>query len=479
MSFDDALSAGVDRVRNALDQRQMVKIYSHVDADGLAAGAILAKILTRAHVPHQVRILRQLELTFIDQIAQEYTQTPFLSFFTDFGSGQIEFLAQRFSPEDVVILDHHEIPPDTTTQLPYHYNPELLGRDGGKEISGAGMCYSFGRVFNPENTDLAELAVVGATGDRQDQGQGHALIGLNQEIASDGVAAGTVEMVEGIRLFGRETRSIANAISMSTDPFIKGLSGNPGVCEHIITSLGIELYNAEKNRPRSLAELSPEETQTLMSGLVNFCVVNLNADPQLVLNLIGTIYTFPREPEGKPLRDAQEYASLLNSCGRTGHPDIAIGIAMGDRVTMITEAESILNDYRHQLGEILGRIEQDKVIAELEHIYFLDGEGFIEERVIGTICSLALGTLGPDVAKPLIGVASSDEGMIKVSGRAPPAAISAGIDLAKLMREVAQDLEVESPGGGHAAAAGARIPAPMKENLMALLDRKIGEILER
>ena len=87
MNIDDALASGVDRVQSALDNRQMVKIYSHVDADGLAAGAILAKTLTRAHIPHQIRVLRQLEAVFIDQIAQEYARSPFLCIFSDFGSG--------------------------------------------------------------------------------------------------------------------------------------------------------------------------------------------------------------------------------------------------------------------------------------------------------------------------------------------------------------------------------------------------------
>ncbi|HMF30879.1 MAG TPA: DHH family phosphoesterase, partial [Candidatus Lokiarchaeia archaeon] len=381
MSFESSLTAAVDRVHNGAENRQMVKIYSHIDADGLTAGAILAKTLLRAQIPFQIRILRQLEPSYINQIAGDYGQSPFLSIFADFGSGQIEQLAQLLPPGDIMIFDHHEIPPNATVELPYHYNPEFFGMDGGKDVSGAGMSYLFARALDPANKNLAELAVVGATGDRQDNGEGHSLTGLNQEIASDGVATGTIEIIQGIRLFGRETRSIPNALSMSTEPFIKGLTGNPSACEHIVTSLGINIFDAQQNRPRTLADLSAEETQTLLSGLVNFCVVNLNVEPQLVLNLIGTIYTFPREPKSKPLRDAQEYASLLNSCGRTGHPDIGIGIAMGDRVTMLAEAETILNEYRHQLRDTLDWIERENVISEKENIYVLDGEGIIEERV--------------------------------------------------------------------------------------------------
>jgi len=477
MNFEQHLTLGVDRLQHSRESRQVVKIFTHIDADGLAAGAILAKALLRAQIPFQVRTLRQLEPKFIEQIARNYRESPFLVAFTDFGSGQLSSIAKLLPPGDVIICDHHEIAPDISVEFPYHYNPALYGHDGAKEISGAGMSYFLARALSPNNMDLAETAIVGAIGDREISGEGHSVIGLNQDIVEDGVAAGVIEVIQGVRIFGRETRPIANALSMSTEPYLKGLTGNQGACEMLLVNMGLTTFDSKANRPRALADLSKEETQTLMSGLVNYCVVNLNLDPQLVLDLIGTVYRFPHEPAGKPLRDAQEYATLLNSCGRTGHSDIGIAIIMGDRRDALQEADVVLADYRKKLREILDSIEQRGTIKPRGSIYVLDAGDAIDEKMVGGICSVALVTLPPNSPKPLIGVVISDDDTVKISGRAPGNAVGAGLDLGKAMRVAATELGVQYPAGGHPAAAGAKVPTSLKEKFLDLLEKKVGEML--
>ncbi|OLS14909.1 MAG: archaea-specific RecJ-like exonuclease [Promethearchaeota archaeon CR_4] len=477
MNFEQHVTLGADRLQRTRETRQLVKIFTHIDADGLAAGAILGKALWRAQIPFQVRTLRQLEPKFIEQIARNYRDSPFLVVFSDFGSGQLNVIAKLLPPRDVVICDHHEITPDASVEFPYHYNPALYGNDGVKEISGAGMSYFLARALNPNNMDLAEIAIVGAIGDRQTSGEGHSVIGMNQDIVEDGIAASVIDVVQGVRIFGRETRSIASALSMSTEPYLKGLTGNQGACEMLLVNMGLSTFDVKANRPRTLADLSKEETQTLMSTLVNFCVVNLNLEPNLVLDLIGTVYRFPREPEGKPLRDAQEYATLLNSCGRTGHSDLGIAIGMGDRRDALHEADAVLAEYRKSIREILESLERGGTIKLKGSIYVLDAGNTIDEKMIGAICSVALVTLPPNSPKPLIGVVSSEDETVKVSGRAPGNAIGAGVDLGKAMRMAATELGVQYPAGGHPAAAGAKIPSSLKEKFLNLFEQKIGEML--
>ncbi len=476
MDFEKQLGAAVERLQRARGTHQVVKIYTHVDADGLAAGAILAKALLRAQIPFQVRTLRQLEPKFLEEIARSYRESPCVVAFTDFGSGQLPLIAKLLPPADVIICDHHELVPSAGVEFPYHFNPALFGHDGAKEISGAGMSYFLARALSPNNMDLAEIAIVGAIGDRQDGGEGHSVIGLNQDIVEDGNASGVIEIVQGVRIFGRETRPIAAALAMSTDPYLKGLTGNPGACESVLVNMGLNIFDSQANRPRTLAELSQEETQTLMSGLVNFCVVNLNLDPQLVLDLIGTIYRFPQEPAGKPLRDAQEYATLLNSCGRTGHSDLGIAISMGDRRDALLEADSVLADYRKKLREVLDSLEQGGRIKPMNNIYIFDAGDAIDEKMIGGICSVALVTLPPNAPKPLVGVVISDDDTVKFSGRAPGNVVAVGIDLGRAMRTAATELGVQYPAGGHPGAAGAKVPVSLKEKFLELLDKKVGEM---
>ncbi len=476
MDFEKQLATAAERLQRTRETRQVVKIYTHVDADGLAAGAILGKALLRAQIPFQLRTLRQLEPKYLEEIAHGYRQCPFVVAFTDFGSGQLPLIAKLLPSADVIICDHHEIAPEPSAEFPYHLNPALFGHDGAKEVSGAGMSYFLARALSPNNMDLAVPAIVGAIGDRQDSGEGHSVIGLNQDIVEDGIAASVIEVVQGVRIFGRETRPIAAALSMSTEPYLKGLTGNQGACEMLLVSMGLNTYDSQANRPRTLADLSTEETQTLMSNLVKFCVVNLNLDPQLVLDLIGTIYRFPHEPAGKPLRDAQEYATLLNSCGRTGHSDLGIALGMGDRRDALQEADIVLADYRKKLREILDSLEQGKTIKPRENIYILDAGDTIDEKMIGGICSVALITLPPNSPKPLIGVVLSDDDTVKISGRAPGNAVEVGVDLGHAMCAAAIELGVQYPAGGHPGAAGAKVPTSLKEKFLALLDKKVGEM---
>ena len=477
MDFEKQLATTVERLKGASEDRQVIRIYTHVDADGLTAGAILAKALLRARIPFQVRTLRQLEPKFLEQIAHNYRESPFLAVFTDFGSGQLPVIAGILPKTDVIICDHHELPPNIDHDFPFHLNPALFGHDGAKEVSAAGMSYFLARTLGSNNKDLAEIAIVGAIGDRQDGGEGHSVIGLNQEIVKDGVEIGVIEVIQGIRLFGRETRPIAAALSMSTEPYLRGLTGNQGACESLLRSIGIPTIDTHTNRPRTLNDLSQDETQTLMTSLVNFSVMNLNLDPRIVLDLIGTIYRFPHEPAGKPLRDAQEYATLLNSCGRTGRSDLGIAICLGDRQDALQEAEMVLSEYRKKMRDVLDSLEQGGKIRPLNNIYIFDAGDAIDEKMIGGICSVALVTLPAEVPKPLIGVVNSDDDSVKISGRAPAQMVSLGIDLGVAMRATATELGVEYPAGGHPAAAGAKVPTRMKEQFLELLDKKVGEMI--
>ena len=58
-----------------IDQLQKTKstvhIYTHLDADGLSAGAILGKALYREKIPFQITVLRQLEREEITKILLE------------------------------------------------------------------------------------------------------------------------------------------------------------------------------------------------------------------------------------------------------------------------------------------------------------------------------------------------------------------------------------------------------------------------
>jgi len=64
-----------------------VHIYTHLDADGLSAGAILGKALYRDKIPFQITVLKQLEREEIIKIAENSKDSKKFLIFADFGSG--------------------------------------------------------------------------------------------------------------------------------------------------------------------------------------------------------------------------------------------------------------------------------------------------------------------------------------------------------------------------------------------------------
>ena len=76
-------------------------------------------------------------------------------------------------------------------------------------------------------------------------------------------------------------------------------------------------------------------------------------------------------------------------------------------------------------------------------------------------------------SKPLIGIAYSDNDHSKVSARGNRELIEAGLDLGEAIREVLKELDIDTEGGGHNIAAGARIPTKLEEEFLNVLNQKV------
>ena len=67
-----------------------------------------------------------------------------------------------------------------------------------------------------------------------------------------------------------------------------------------------------------------------------------NNATEIMEELIGYTYTFPREDRRSFLRDCREFSTMLNSCGRISKAGVGIGVCMGDRNKLLREGENIL-----------------------------------------------------------------------------------------------------------------------------------------
>jgi len=98
---------------------------------------------------------------------------------------------------------------------------------------------------------------------------------------------------------------------------------------------------------RALRDLSEEERKRLCSALADYLLSKgLRYE---ISDLIGHIYTLNCEEDWTPLRDAREFAVLLNATGRMNRPGLGVSICMGDRTAALEEAEKVLNE---SIGEL-------------------------------------------------------------------------------------------------------------------------------
>ena len=211
------------RARKIAETIQNVKeihIVTHIDADGIAAGAIAFQTLERLGISHSISCVKQLDEVVLQRLLDENHE---LVWFTDLGSS----ITIEYPEIQKIVTDHHVCSKES--DVPFHLNPHLFNLNGSYEVSGAGVTYLVSKMIDQKNSDLSALAVVGAIGDLQDR-RFCRLHGTNRQILEDGRNAGVIQERMDIRFFGRETRPLAKLLQYSSDPFIPGLSGREDAC---------------------------------------------------------------------------------------------------------------------------------------------------------------------------------------------------------------------------------------------------------
>jgi single-stranded-DNA-specific exonuclease len=364
----------------------------------------------------------------------------------------LDLLNEKVAGFKMAILDHHQIVGEDSNNFA-HVNPHLHGIDGARDISAAGVAYFVAKAMDKANVDMSAVALVGALGDLQDKYDQRELGGLNKLIVEDALNAGHVTVEKDLIFFGRETRPIHRTLASTTSPFIPGISGEEDKSLAFLSSLDIKTKNGEKWR--ALRDLSAEEKTRLCSALADYLLSKgLHYE---VSNLIGHIYILNREEPWTPLRDAREFAVLLNATGRMDRPSVGVAVCMGDRGAGLEEANKVLEDYRRTINKYLGWVmEKPERMRELENIYVVCGEDFIDDKIIGAISTILSSSL-PNPEKPLIAYANVEEdNLAKFSARTMDTMTNRGVNLGEVMQVAAE--KFQGKGGGHNVAAGAQVP---------------------
>jgi len=453
---------GVKEFSKKLVSEDKVFLVSHHDADGITACAIMLKLFKKFSVSADFRILKQVDRSNIMEINPQDTVV-----FTDMGSGQLELIKKTI--KNFYIIDHHPPVGEHENQI----NPHFYGYDGGFEVSGAGMAYFVAKSLGC--TEVADIAIVGAVGDMQDS-KGK-LESLNRKILDDGIDEKILNVKYDLRLFGRQSRPLPQMLAYASDPVLPGLTGNPQECMNFIKGLGIPLNGCENKKWRRYIDLTHAEREKLRDALY-IHLLTMNTPEFLINKMVGEVYSLLKEEKGTELRDAKEFATVMNACGRQDQSEIGVRVCIGDRKENWTKAKRLLLMHRQHLREGLDFLRTNPLKSK-NNFYYFDAGDLIKESIIGVVAGMAYGAriIPPD--KPVLAIADDkdDALMKKISARANWSLIRRGIHLGNAMRTACEKIKGE--GGGHDIAAGARIPREKETEFLNYVDEIFAEQVKR
>ena len=434
---------------NSFGIKSPIKIVSHLDTDGICAASILIKALSRLNISYSISILPQLDTSSLYSISQE-SHNCFI--FTDLGSGQLSLIDKFLHTKKVLILDHHEPEKYTPSKNIFHLNPHLDGINGSTEISGSGVVFFFAKELDKKNSRLAHLAVIGAIGDNQEN-KSKGFSGINSTILDFALKSKAIVVEKGLNFFGQQTKPLHKLLEYSTDYIIPGITGSESNAIQFLNDIGIS--PKEKNKWKKINDLTENEKTRLVDAIM--LKRHSEENPE---DIIGNNYILQNEKKG-PLRDAREFSTLLNACGRMGKASFGIGSCLGDEKSK-KKAIKTLEEYKREIINAISWLKDsmssnsDEIIYNKSIKMLLINAGFnIPATIIGTITSILSmsSDFGIEENTYIISMARTDNKKTKVSTRFYGKSHES---LKKIMDFCITGIDGQA--GGHENAAGAIIP---------------------
>ena len=449
-------------IKNAIKEFKLledkvIRVISHLDCDGLSSASIMLQLLRREKKKFILSIVKQLN----ENILKELSLEPYkIIIFTDIGSGYIKLINRYLQDKKIFIFDHH-VPDDLKNYNNIiHVNPHLSQvKEPDYETSGSGVTYLFAKTLNDMNKDLAHLAVIGSIGDMQD------FKSLNKEILEDAIKENKIEVRRGLKMFGSQTKPLHKILQFSTDPFIPGVTGSEEGAINFLDDLGIKIK--DNGNFKKLVNLTEDELKNLTTGII---LKRLGSEKNPA-DVFTDVYLLKDEEDESFTKDAREFSTLLNCCGRLGKPSIGIGVCIGNQ-KLKEKANELMKEYKLELINGLNWFynNKDKIVKGTNFV-IINAEENIKDTLIGTITSIISKSNIYRDNTILISMVCTLDDNIKVSMR-----ICNGnneIDLREILKEITKD---EWEMGGHRNACGCLIPIEKEKEFinraLEILNRK-------
>ena len=430
------LSQAADTVRS----HDFINVFSHYDADGVSAAAIIAKTLMRAGKEFRITLFTTLNDQNMGTIRNTKSECMIL---TDLGASYIDQLDALAC--DVVVLDHHTVIAEAGRIC--YANPHLYGIDGMTSGCGATMAFLFSIAMDEGNWDLVQVAFAGIAGDRQHI---KGLTGLNAYLLEEGVKRGFIEEMPGSLI---PSGRLSKALFLSTDPYIRGVSGNSEGVDKLLADAGVP--------PDADYRSLTDEQRRKLSSLIAIKLADQGVLEVSMEEISRTRYYL----KGVDM-DAEQFSAILNSCGRAGLGGMGVSAGIGDREA-IDNGASIDADSNASVVEAICHLDSAG-LNEMENIQWFDSS---DSGFTGMLCGIAMQCIG-NPGKPTVGVNKSND-PVNLSSRGMWVQLDAGVDLAVAMREACASVGGE--GGGHKIAAGGSVPLDSLDRFLKNLDDIVGK----
>jgi len=449
--FKEDIKKSVEEFKK-IDKKEVIRVISHLDADGISAASLMVKYLNINNRKYSISIVQQIKKDILKNLARE-SYKYFI--FTDIGSGAITDIENLFKNKTVFILDHHE-PEKTEIKCNniIFVNPHKFGIDGGKEVSGAGVVYLFTSCLDENMEEFAHIAIIGAMGDMQEN---NGFEKINNGILKTAIEKGKIKVIRGLRLFGAQTKPLHKVLEYCTDPFIPGVSGSESGAIQFLQHIGINPKH--ENGWKKIMHLTEEEMKNLVTGVILARSTEKNPE-----DVLGNVYLLREENHESPTKDAKEFATLLNACGRLDKASLGIGACLGDE-KIKKRAISLMTDYKKEIINSLkwyDKNKDSKLITRGNGYVIINTRDHIRSTLVGTLASI-LSKSHNAKEKFIMSMAQLTDGTTKVSIRM--CGMDENIDLKQIIADIIKDMP-NCEAGGHANAAGALISTDKEEEFI-------------
>ena len=433
---------------SSLDSSVRVRVVSHFDCDGISAASILLKYFNRHGIRYTHTSVPHLDKRILKGFtSEEFTHLVFI----DLGSGYVDAIGDLFSVP-VCILDHHACASDV--RFPEHVrilNPHLHGVDGSKDISASGVVYHALRPIDESMGKLSHLAVIGAVGDNQSQPE---FSGLNKKILDEACSEGVVRIRKMIRIDGGLRKPLFRQLQQSSNLKIPGVSGTTEGGKALLEEANVPLRY--EGRWLYYADLTQLQEERLAKA-----IIGRRRDEQEPEDIYGYHYEVPSERKTSHLRDAGEYSTVLNACGRMERASMGVTLCLGSMGAR-EQVERIVQEYKDELTSVMTWFKEHAN----DESCMIRGDGHLIIRAKDALRPSVIGTLGsmltcsgmvPAGTVVIVTAHLPENNTLKISARSRDCQVNLRDVIAPVVSAKGGD------AGGHVNAAGGLLDISQEE----------------